>query len=77
MHAYLNTYLATYHGADLLWAVANLGQTCRGVSCPLSFSSSPLPLHCFIPKMEDELRGVSLDLGEVVGGGLNPPLALP
>jgi len=27
--------------------------------------------------MEDELRGVSMDLGEVVGGGLNPPLALP
>ena len=34
-------------------------------------SSSPLPLHCFIPKIKVGLRGVSIGIREV--GGLNPP----
>ena len=76
MHAYLNTYLATYHGVDLLWAVANLGQTCRGVSCPLSFSSSPSlllpPLFHFIvssQKWRMSLGGYPWILGRWLGGG--------
>jgi len=36
-----------------------------------SSSSSPLPLHCFIPKIKEGLRGISMGIREV--GGLNPP----
>jgi len=37
---------------------------------PSPFSSLLLPLHSFIPKIKEKLRGISMNLGQV--GGLIP-----
>ena len=50
-----------------LLAVANLARKCRGGSCPLISSSSPLPFHCFIPKIKEGLKVVSMGIREVGG----------